>query len=156
MPQVLAREFVAVRQQRKQLKPGSTTATAAAAGDNTLPAESISLLRHAFILIAGEYRVSVSAIRPSHQGSQAPLGDFDQLVEGPWPISTTCPPRGPPGAGKCIWAENWSKQPPFRAQNFDHLVEDPSTIPEVSGLRPVNFDRSTSLRALPLTRALEW
>ncbi|WIA29326.1 hypothetical protein OEZ86_011831 [Tetradesmus obliquus] len=48
---VLAKEFVAVRQQRKQLKPGA--ADAAAAGDNTLPADSISLLRHAFILIAG-------------------------------------------------------------------------------------------------------
>lgn len=51
--QVLAKEFVAVRQQRKQLKPGA--ADAAAAGDNTLPADSISLLRHAFILIAGEH-----------------------------------------------------------------------------------------------------
>jgi hypothetical protein len=59
MSQVLAMEFVAVRQQRKQLKPGATAATAAAAGDNTLPAESISLLRHAFILIAGEHRVGL-------------------------------------------------------------------------------------------------
>jgi hypothetical protein len=62
---VLAKEFVAVRQQRKQLKPGpgSSIATAVAAGDNTLPAESVSLLRHAFILIAGERCVSVVDIK---------------------------------------------------------------------------------------------
>jgi hypothetical protein len=57
--QVLAKEFVAVRQQRKQTKPGAATATTAAGLDNTLPADSISLLRHAFILIAGERQASL-------------------------------------------------------------------------------------------------
>jgi hypothetical protein len=38
----------------------------------------------------------------AQQGSQAPLGYFDQLVEGPCPISTSCPPGGPLGAGMCL------------------------------------------------------
>jgi hypothetical protein len=82
------------------------------------------------------------------QGSQAPLEDFDQLVEGPRPISTSCPPGGLRGRGSGFWRENWSKHPPFRAQNFDQLVEDPFNIYEISGLRPTNSDPSTSLRAL--------
>jgi hypothetical protein len=53
------------------------------------------------------------------------------------------------GRGSAFWRENWSKQPPFRAQNFDQLVEDPFRISEISGLRPSHFDPSTSLRALP-------
>jgi hypothetical protein len=47
------------------------------------------------------------------QGSQAPLRDFDQLVEGPWPISTSCPPRGLWGRGNAFWWEKWSKHPHF-------------------------------------------
>jgi hypothetical protein len=82
------------------------------------------------------------------QGSQAPLGDIDQLVEGPWAISTSWPPRGPPGAGKCILAGESVETSPFWLRNIDQLVEDPSTISKIPGLRPVNFDPSTSLRAL--------
>jgi hypothetical protein len=85
------------------------------------------------------------------QGSQAPPRDFDQLVEGPWPISTSCPPGGLWGRGSAFWRENWSKHPPLRAQNFDQLVEDPFNISEISGLRPSHFDPSTSLRALHST-----
>jgi hypothetical protein len=79
---VLAKEFVAVRQQRKQLKPGSKTATAAAAGDNTLPAESISLLRHAFILIAGEHRLPVFVCLPARHVS-AGHGECDSRIAQP-------------------------------------------------------------------------
>jgi hypothetical protein len=84
----------------------------------------------------------------SQQGSQAPLGGFDQLVEGPWPISTSCPPGGPLGRASAFWRENRLKHPPFRLQNLDQRVEDPSTVSRISGLRPLNFDPSTSLRAL--------
>jgi hypothetical protein len=84
----------------------------------------------------------------STQGSQAPLRDFDQLVEGPGPISTSCPPGGLWGRGSAFWRENWSKHPPFRAHNFDQLVEVTFKISEISGLRPSHFDPSTSLRAL--------
>jgi hypothetical protein len=82
------------------------------------------------------------------QGSQAPLRDFDQLVEGPWPISTSCPPGGLWGRGSAFWRENSSKHPPSRAQNFDQLVEDPFKFSEIPGLGPSHFDPSTSLRAL--------
>jgi hypothetical protein len=82
------------------------------------------------------------------QGSQAPLRGFDQLVEGPWPISTSCPPGGLWGRGSAFWRENWSKHPPFRTQNLDPLVEDPFKISRISGLPPSHFDPSTSLRAL--------
>jgi hypothetical protein len=82
------------------------------------------------------------------QGLQAPLRDFDQLVEGPWPISTSCPTGGLWGRGSAFWRENWSKHPPLWAQNFDQLVEDPLNISRIPGLRPSNFDPSTSLRAL--------
>jgi hypothetical protein len=79
-----------------------------------------------------------------HQGSQAPPADFNQLVEGPWPISTSCPP-----GGLCCWASAfWSKYPLFRAQGFDQLIEQPAKISEISGLRPKNFNPSMSLRAL--------
>lgn len=50
--QVLAKEFIVVRKQRSQLK---------APADGTLAADSISLLRHAFILIAGENVISLRA-----------------------------------------------------------------------------------------------
>lgn len=43
--QILAKEFVDLRKQRNDLKSPA---------DGTLPADSISLLRHAFVLIAGE------------------------------------------------------------------------------------------------------
>jgi hypothetical protein len=56
------------------------------------------------------------------------------------------------GRACAYWREIWSKCPPFRVQNFDQPVEDPSTISETSGLRPVNFDPSTSLRALSNSR----
>jgi hypothetical protein len=82
------------------------------------------------------------------QGSQAPVWEFDQLVEGPWPISTSCPLGRLWGRGSAFWRENWSKHPPFPAPDFDQLVEDPVKISEISGLRPSKFDPSTSLRAL--------
>jgi hypothetical protein len=82
------------------------------------------------------------------QGSQAPLEVFDQRVEGPWPITTSCPPGGLWGRASAFWRENRSKCQPFRAKKFDQPVEDPSTFSEISGLRPVKFDPSTSLRAL--------
>jgi hypothetical protein len=85
------------------------------------------------------------------QGSQAPPADFDQLVEGPWPISTSCPPGGLCGGASAFWREIWSKFPLFRVQKFDHLIEDPSKISEISGLRPKIFDPSMSLRALMQT-----
>jgi hypothetical protein len=37
------------------------------------------------------------------QGSQAPLGEFDLLVEGPWPISTSWPPGGLLGRAIAFW-----------------------------------------------------
>jgi hypothetical protein len=64
----------------------------------TLNADPIRLLR------SGRYIMSLSisatltkSSRPSsrvgrHQGSQVSLEDFDQLVEGSWPISTSCLP----------------------------------------------------------------
>lgn len=59
--QVLSNEFSAVRQvrekQRKQPNHGpAPTAAAIEAGTGTLTANTISLLRHAFILIAGAGR----------------------------------------------------------------------------------------------------
>jgi hypothetical protein len=88
------------------------------------------------------------AANSTTQGSQAPLRDFDQLVGGPWPISTSCPPGGLWGRGSAFWRENWSKHPPFPAQNFDQLVDNPFKISEALDLRPSNVDPSTSLRAL--------
>jgi hypothetical protein len=82
------------------------------------------------------------------QGSQPPPGNFDQLVEGPWQISTRCPPGGLCGGASAFWREIWSRHPLFRAQNFDQLVEDLSKISEDRGLRPLNFDPSMRLRAL--------
>jgi hypothetical protein len=38
--------------------------------------------------------------------------------------------------------------PPVSGQTFDQLVESPLKVSEISGLRPSNFDPSTSLRAL--------
>jgi hypothetical protein len=58
------------------------------------------------------------------------------------------PPGGLWGRASVFWREDPSKCQPFRAQNFDQPVEDPSTCSEITGLRPVNFDPSTSLRAL--------
>jgi hypothetical protein len=93
--------------------------------------------------------INIAKVRqPAHQGSQAPPRYFDQLVEGPWPISTSCPPGGLWERGSGFWRENWSKHPPKRAHNFDQLVEDAFNISEISGLRPSHFDPSTSLRAL--------
>jgi hypothetical protein len=69
------------------------------------------------------------------QGSQAPLKDFDQLVEGPWPISTSCPPGCLWGRGSAFWRENWSKHPPFWAQTFDQLVDGPFKISDRSSRR---------------------
>jgi hypothetical protein len=62
----------------------------------------------------------------------------------------TAPKGASGGRQSAIWREIWSKSPLFRAQNFDQLVEDPSKVSKISGLRPVNFDPSTSLRALLL------
>jgi hypothetical protein len=64
------------------------------------------------------------------------LANFDQLPTG-----------GLCGGASAIWRENWSKEPPFRAQDFDQLVKGPSKISEISGLQPVNFDPSMSLQA---------
>jgi hypothetical protein len=67
------------------------------------------------------------------------LANFDQL-----------PPRGPLGAGKCTFGGRTGRNANrFGPKLFDQPVEDPSTFSEISGLRPVNFDPSTSLRALP-------
>jgi hypothetical protein len=52
------------------------------------------------------------------QGSQAPPGDFDQLVEGPWPISTSCPPRGSLWRGKCLLAGDLVETPPVSGPKF--------------------------------------
>jgi hypothetical protein len=57
--------------------------------------------------------VSSSTQLGQRQGSQAPPKDFDQLVEGPWPISTSSPPGGLWGRGSAFWRENWSKHPHF-------------------------------------------
>jgi hypothetical protein len=89
------------------------------------------------------------------QCSQAPPADFDQLVEGPWPISTSCPPRGLCGGASAFWRGIWSKYPLFGVQEIDHLIEDPSEISEILGLRPENFDPSMSLRALCQPLALK-
>jgi hypothetical protein len=88
------------------------------------------------------------------QGSQPPPADFDQLVEGPWPISTSCPPRGPCGGASAFWREIRSKLPLFRAQIFDQLVEGLCNISGTRGLRPQYFDPSMRLRALPLPQRL--
>jgi hypothetical protein len=82
------------------------------------------------------------------QGSQPPPRDFDQLVEGPRSISTSCPPGGLCGGASAFWREIWSKHPLFRAQMFDQLVEDLSRISENRGLRPLGFDPWMRLRAL--------
>jgi hypothetical protein len=60
----------------------------------------------------------------------------------------TAPKGASGGRQSAIWREIWSKSPLFRAQIFDQLVEDPSKVSTISSLRPVNFDPSTSLRAL--------
>jgi hypothetical protein len=85
---------------------------------------------------------------PQQQGSQPPAGDFDKLVEGPWQISTSCPPGGLCGGASAFWREIWSNNPLFRAQTFDQTIEDLSKISENRGLRPLNFDPSMRLRAL--------
>jgi hypothetical protein len=87
-----------------------------------------------------------------YQGSQAPLGDFGELVEGPWPSSTSCPPGALWWRASAFkapsWGENGSKHPPFWVQTIDQLVADPATTAEISGLLPMDFDPLTSLRAL--------
>jgi hypothetical protein len=57
-----------------------------------------------------------------HQGWQPPPGDFDQLVEGPWQISMSCPPGGLCGGASAFGREIWSTHPLFRAQDYDQLV----------------------------------
>jgi hypothetical protein len=52
------------------------------------------------------------------QGSQAPLEDFDQLVEGPWPISTNCPQRSLRGQAECNLAGDLVEKPPVSGPNF--------------------------------------
>jgi hypothetical protein len=56
--------------------------------------------------------------------------------------------QGASGGGEVPFGARWSKHPPFRAQNFDQLVEDPFKNSKISGLRLSHFDPSTSLRAL--------
>jgi hypothetical protein len=77
-----------------------------------------------------------------YQGSQPPPEDFDQLVEGLWPISTSCPPGGLCGGASALWREIWSKHPLTRAQNLGQLVEGLSNISEKgafgSRIRPVD------------------
>jgi hypothetical protein len=77
------------------------------------------------------------------QGSQAPVGEFDQLVEGPWPISTSCASGCLWGRASAFWREKWSKRPTFRARNFDQPVEDLFRIfrnfgPSAREFRPVD------------------
>jgi hypothetical protein len=95
-----------------------------------------------------EWKNNMQAPQQYRQGSQPPPGNFDCLVEGPWQISTSCPPGGLCGGASAFWREIWSKHPLFRAQNFDQLVEDLSQLSENRGVRPLNFDPSMRLQAL--------
>jgi hypothetical protein len=53
-------------------------------------------------------------------------GDFDQLVEGPWPISTSCPPVGLCGGASAFWRENWLIPPPVLGSEFGSAGRRPS------------------------------
>jgi hypothetical protein len=84
-----------------------------------------------------------------------PLRDFEQLVEGPWPILTSCPPGGLWARGSAFWRENWSTHPPFRAQISAQLVEDPIHFfrnfrPPALTFRPVD-ELASPARVAPCT-----
>jgi hypothetical protein len=83
----------------------------------------------------------------NREGSQAALGDFDQLVEGPWPFSTRYPPRGPPGAGKCILAGELVETTPVSGSKYRPAGRRPfhtlqSFGPSAREIRP--FDQLAS------------
>jgi hypothetical protein len=61
-------------------------------------------------IVAQIVEVLAAALGRCQQGSPAPLADFDQLVEGPWPISTSCPPGGLCCWASAFWREIWSKR----------------------------------------------
>jgi hypothetical protein len=88
----------------------------------------------------------------SNQGSQALLGDFDQLVEGSQAISTSCPPGGLWRAANAFWREKWSKHPPVSGPKFRSAGRRPFHSFRNFGPSAVNFDPSTSLRALSVTQ----
>jgi hypothetical protein len=56
--------------------------------------------------------------------------------------------QGASGAGEGPLAGELVETPPVSGPKFRLLVEDPLKNSECSGLRPSNFDPSTSLRAL--------
>jgi hypothetical protein len=96
---------------------------------------------------------------PPPQGSQAPLGDFDQMVEGPWPVSTFCSPWGPPGAGKCILAGESVEIPPVSASTSRSAGRRPFHKfryfgPSAREFRPVDALASPAPPPLPLCWAL--
>jgi hypothetical protein len=59
-------------------------------------------------------QMHVYLINHEKQGLQAPITrDFDQLVEGPWPVSTSCPPGALCSGASAFWREKWSEHPRF-------------------------------------------
>jgi hypothetical protein len=58
------------------------------------------------------------------------------------------PSRGPVWLGKCFLARDLVQTPRFPGPKLEWLVEKPSTILN-RGRRPLNFDPSKRLRALP-------
>jgi hypothetical protein len=87
------------------------------------------------------------------QGSQAPLEDFDQLVEGPWPIPTNCPQRSLRGQAECNLAGDLVEKPPVSGPNFRSAGRRPFQSFHNFGPKAVNFDPSTSLRAVSTVQA---
>jgi hypothetical protein len=90
-----------------QLQPGfrldSASCLSAAASSTVL------MISIAYATVAQH---ATSAEKTWEQGWQAPLGDFDQLLEGPWPISTSRPSGGLWGRASALWRVNWTKCPP--------------------------------------------
>jgi hypothetical protein len=82
------------------------------------------------------------------QGSQAPPRDFDQLVDGHWPISMGAPIDPCRGVFPRFSGSTGRNNPSFWANISISRVEEPFKISEIWGLRPQNFDPSMSLRAL--------
>jgi hypothetical protein len=120
-------------------------------GRETFPrwdSTALEVLGQAAAAAAAAAATPSTAVRPPHcgpQGSQALLGDFYQLVEGPWSLSTSWPPGGLWGRARAFWRENGRNAPRFGPEIS---ISQSKTFSEFLGLRPVNFDPSTSLRAL--------